>query len=117
MSLHDVANHLSTLLLDSSAAHPTATRKIYGPRLYSSDDVRDAIAAVTGRQDVKVRSVPREELEEWWGRLVPKENVSDMVEFTTCQYDGGAIARTEYGYGEDTVRGETELVDEIRSWA
>lgn len=109
----DIGEYLAKALLDDANTISTDAVELFGPRLYSSNDVRDAIAEVTGKE-VAVRSVPVDELNEWWGKQVPERYVKDFTEFVTCQLDEGILVQT-YGYDEHTVRGKRELVDFLRA--
>lgn len=98
--------------MDEGEAITTDDVKIFGPRLYNSNDVRDAISTVTGRS-TEVRSIPKGELRQWWRKLVAEKAVDDMTEFVTCQLEGSQLLK-EYAYDDHTIRGKTELVDELR---
>lgn len=108
-----MGKYCAKALLDDSIKPSPQYIKIFGPRLYSSLDVKYAIESVTGKKGELV-TIPREGLAEYWAKHIPKEHVQEFVDFSTCQLADG-IAATDYGYGEDTIRSETELTDYLRS--
>lgn len=114
VSVIDIATHCVKVLLDAENSIDTKDVKIFGPRLYSPDDVKEAIATATGKP-VKVEPVAPEDLTAWWSSHIPEKYVGDFTEFTTCQLEGGVVLG-EYEYDQRTVRGTRELVDEMRAW-
>jgi uncharacterized protein YbjT (DUF2867 family) len=115
VSVHDIASHCAKILLDDAGAVAADDVKIFGPRLYSSEDVRAAIETATGKK-VTVTSVQRESLSSWWAKQVPEKYAPELVEFTICQLEGG-VAVTDYEYDDKTIRGGRDLVAEFRAWA
>ncbi|SPO06418.1 uncharacterized protein DNG_09108 [Cephalotrichum gorgonifer] len=116
VSILDVAEYCAKALLDESANKPSLkSAKIFGPRLYSTLDIQDAMEEVTGKKGELV-IIPPEGLAEYFDKGMPEKYVSDFVELITAQLPG-AILEREYGYGEDTVRGKVELVDGLRGIA
>jgi uncharacterized protein YbjT (DUF2867 family) len=113
LSVKDVGSYLSKALLDDSPKPSYQEVKLFGPRLYSSNDVKHAYEEVTGKK-VNLLSIPPESLGEYFTKGgIPEAHLADFVEFTTAQLEGG-IAAGEYEYDEKTVRSPIGLVDGIR---
>lgn len=115
MSIRDVASYCAkTLLKETTGPSPQYVR-IFGPRLYSSLDVKDALEKTTGKESALV-SIPPEKLAEYFANELPAAYVQDFVELITAQLPGG-ILPAEYDYSGNTVRGEVELLDGLRDIA
>ncbi|KAK0387246.1 hypothetical protein NLU13_5559 [Sarocladium strictum] len=114
VSVRDIASHCVRILLDDVGDLSNDDVWVFGPRLYSSEDVREAIETATGKK-VEVKSVPREDLASWWGKHVPEKYVPELTEFTLFQLEGGAVT-ADYTYDDKTVRCGRELVEEFREW-
>lgn len=115
VSVKDVGKYCAKTLLDETVKPSPHYVKIFGPRLYSSLDIKDAIETVTGKKGELI-IIPKEGLAEYWAKLVPAKHVQEFVDYSTCQLADG-IAAPDYVYGDDTVRCEIELVDDLRGMA
>lgn len=115
MSIKDVAAYCVKALLDKAPRPYPHYVRIFGPRLYSSLDVKSALEEVTGKEG-RLVTIPPEGLGEYLAKELPEMYVPDFVEFMMAQLPGG-IAEREYDYREDTVRGEVELVDGLKGIA
>lgn len=110
-----MGEYCAEALLDASPRPTPQYVKLFGPRFYSSLDVKKAIEEVTGREGTMV-TIPPEGLAEYFAKELPAEYVQEFVEFMKAQLSGGIIER-DYGYGEDTILGKVELVDGLRDIA
>ena len=115
MSIKDVAAYCAKALLDKTPRPSPHYVRIFGPRLYSSLDVKTALEEVVGKGG-KLVTIPPEGLAGYFEKELPEMYVPDFVEFMTAQLPGG-IAESEYEYREDTYRGEVELLDGLRGIA
>lgn len=70
---------------------------------------------MTGKPGEMTLILP-EQLEDFWGKMLPEKYVQEYVEFTVAQLEGGELA-PEYGIEENTIRMERELVDDLREMA
>ena len=112
MSLKDIAKACVNSLLAESAKPSPHYSKLFGPRLYSALDLKDAVEQATGKT-VKLELVERDQLAGFFGQQVPEAHVQEFVDMVTAVLPGGII-EGDFGYDEDTVRGEMELVDTLR---
>lgn len=112
MSIKDIGAWCASTLLATSSQLPRSPLRLFGPRLYSPLDVKKAIESVTKKEGEMVVIAP-EDLPAWWAKLVPEPYVDEFVELITAQLPGGLLAGT-FAYGNDTVRCERELVDDLR---
>lgn len=112
MSIKDIGAWCAKTLVSASSQLPQSPIRLFGPRLYSALDVKKAIESVMGKEGEMV-VIPPENLPAWWAKLVPEPYVDEFVELITAQLPGGLLAGT-YAYGDDTVRCERELVDDLR---
>ncbi|KAK4184419.1 hypothetical protein QBC35DRAFT_57903 [Podospora australis] len=114
LSVKDIGAYCAKELLSLEALEksPKAV-DLFGPRLYSALDVKQALETITGKK-AELRIIGKEGLREYWAERLPEVYVDDFVEFLSAQHPGGILTR-EHGYKEGvTVRCETELVDELR---
>ncbi|KAI8229109.1 hypothetical protein K4K53_005659 [Colletotrichum sp. SAR 10_77] len=115
VSLIDIRETCARILLDLANPLPqrTHTFELYGPRHYSTEDVRDAVEEITGKK-VGIVAIEVDQLAGFYAQEgIPAGLVSEMVEFTTAGLPGG-IMEGKFGGDEDTVWGKVELVDALR---
>ncbi|CEI61914.1 hypothetical protein FVEN_g2964 [Fusarium venenatum] len=112
VSIKDIAEVSVKSLLRDSQQPGFHCVKILGPRLYSSNDLKDAFEEVTGHK-VKLELAQGDDLKAMLGLLFPEHCIPDIVEVLEASLPGGLVA-TEYGYDENTFTGKVELVDVIR---
>ncbi|KAJ3954853.1 hypothetical protein N0V92_008657 [Colletotrichum tropicale] len=115
VSLIDIREVCARILLDLVAPLPkrTHTFELYGPRHYSTEDVRNAVEEITGKQ-VGIVAIEVDQLAGFYAREgIPAGLVPKMVEYTTAGLPGG-IMDGSFGGDEDTIWGKVELVDALR---
>lgn len=115
VSLVDIRETCARILLDPATPLPQRTHafELYGPRHYSTEDVRDALEEITGKK-VGIVAIEVDQLAEFYAQEgIPAGLVREMVEFTTAGLPGG-IMEGKFGGDEDTVWGKVELVDALR---
>ncbi|KAF4852657.1 hypothetical protein CGCSCA4_v002525 [Colletotrichum siamense] len=115
VSLIDIRETCARILLGLATPLPKRTHafELYGPRHYSTEDVRDAVEEITGKK-VGIVAIEVDQLAGFYAQEgIPAGLVSEMVEFTTAALPGG-IMDGKFGGDEDTVWGKVELVDALR---
>lgn len=112
MSVKDIAEFCASALLSESAKPSPRVVKVFGPRNYSSRDIKDAVEKATGKT-VELQLVERDQLGEYMAQIIPEPYVQAFVDMTTAGLPGGVIV-PDFEYDEDTVRGRVELVDTFR---
>ncbi|KAI8267555.1 hypothetical protein K4K58_007728 [Colletotrichum sp. SAR11_239] len=115
VSIIDIREVCARILLDLAAPLPRRTHafELYGPRHYSTEDVRDAVEEITGKK-VGIVAIEVDQLAGFYGQEgIPAGLVPEMVEFTTAALPGG-IMDGKFGGDEDTVWGKVKLIDALR---
>ncbi|KAM5344244.1 hypothetical protein ACJ41O_012781 [Fusarium nematophilum] len=112
VSVSDVGKSCARALLAEPKKTSPHYFDLYGPRLYSSVDVKEAVEEVTGKK-VELVLIERDHLAEFFGQQVPRAHVQQMVDMTTAALPGGIMAG-DFVENEDTVRGRDELVETLR---
>ncbi|KAI0381453.1 hypothetical protein F5Y04DRAFT_271024 [Hypomontagnella monticulosa] len=112
VSVQDVGRYCANALLDVSTWPSFRCVNLFGPRLYSPIDVKNAVEAVTGKK-CQLITIEREGLADYFAQHVPQSHVQEFVDMIVALLPGG-IAAGDFGYGEDTIRGTAELVDAVR---
>ncbi|KAF4827915.1 hypothetical protein CGCTS75_v007782 [Colletotrichum tropicale] len=115
VSLIDIRETCARILLDLANPLPRRTHafELYGPRHYSTEDVRDAVEEITGKK-VGISAIEVDQLAGFYAQEgIPAGLVPEMVEFTTAGLPGG-IMDGKFGGDEFTVWGKIELVDALR---
>ncbi|KAF4964379.1 hypothetical protein FSARC_7678 [Fusarium sarcochroum] len=87
--------------------------KLFGPRFYSSIDLKEAVEEVTGKK-VELELVERDQLLDYWKGIVPEVYAQEFMDMTTAGLPGGVIAEN-FVYDDNTVKGRQELVDSLRN--
>ncbi|KAF5025012.1 hypothetical protein F66182_2963 [Fusarium sp. NRRL 66182] len=113
VSLKDIAECCANSLLAESTRPSPHYFKLFGPRSYSSIDLKEAVEEVIGKQ-VELKLVERDQLPEYWSKIVPEAYVQGFVGMTAAGLPGGVIEK-DWVYDEKTVQGKQELVDSLRS--
>lgn len=114
VSINDIAAYCTKALLavEPLKESPTAV-DLFGPQYYSALDVKSALETVTGKRG-ELRVVGEDGLRKYWAERLPEIYVDEFVEFLSAQLPGGVLTREYEDKGGSTVRGKTELVDELR---
>ncbi|KAF4340536.1 hypothetical protein FBEOM_5574 [Fusarium beomiforme] len=86
--------------------------KIFGPRPYSSNDLKDMFEETTGNK-VELRLAQGEALKDFFRQLFPECCIPDFMEMIESSLPGGLIAQ-EYEIDENTVTGKVDLMDVFR---
>lgn len=110
----DVGIHCAQKLLEVGTILPSSPYyfDLYGPRNYSTEDIRAAVEEVT-RKKVGIVAIEREDLANFYAQQYPADQVSWMVNMTTAALPGGIMAGDFVG-NEGTVWAEEELVSTLR---
>ncbi|KAJ5007951.1 hypothetical protein K4K48_009714 [Colletotrichum sp. SAR 10_66] len=115
VSLIDIRETCARILLDLTNPLPRRTHafELYGPRHYSTEDIRDAVEEITGKT-IGIVAIEVDQLAGFYAQEgIPVGLVPEMVEFTTAGLPGG-IMDGKFGGDEDTVWGKIELVEALR---
>ncbi|RGP81297.1 hypothetical protein FLONG3_441 [Fusarium longipes] len=112
VSIKDIGETCVKHLLKDSKHLGSHSLKVLGPRLYSSNDLKDAFEEVTGKK-VKLEIAQGEDLKAMLRQLFPEHCIPDIVEVMEASLPGGLVSQ-DYGYDENTITGKVELVDVIR---
>ncbi|KAH7260650.1 uncharacterized protein BKA55DRAFT_661051 [Fusarium redolens] len=112
VSITDIGEACAKHLLTDSGNPNLQCLKIFGPRPYSSNDLRDAFEEVTGKK-VELVLAQGKDLRALLGQLFPEHCIPDFMEIIEASLPGGLIAE-EYGYDEKTITGKVELIDTLR---
>jgi hypothetical protein len=112
VSIKDIGETCAKYLLTDSGSPSSRRSKILGPRPYSSNDLKDAFEEVTGKR-VNLELAQGEDLKALLRHLFPEHCIPDFMEIIEASLPGGLIAK-EYGYDDNTVTGEVELIDVLR---
>ncbi|KAK4237798.1 hypothetical protein C8A03DRAFT_15684 [Achaetomium macrosporum] len=117
VSLKDIAKVCANALLAESGKPSPYSFKLFGPRHYSALDLKEAVEQVTGRK-VELKPVERDQLAGFAGLQIPEPHVQEVVDMIIGVLPGGiSEAEGDFDDDENTVRGETELVDSLRELA
>ncbi|KXX73869.1 NAD(P)H azoreductase [Madurella mycetomatis] len=114
VSLKDIAKFCAnSLLSDPSNPGPSPhIFRLFGPRHYSSADLREAVEKATGRA-VELKVIERDQLAAYFSQQLPEVYVQEFVDMTAAGLPGGIMVG-DFAYDEGTVRGRVELVDTLR---
>ncbi|KAH6664778.1 hypothetical protein F5X68DRAFT_160937 [Plectosphaerella plurivora] len=114
VSVKDVGIYCAKNLFEVGSDLPSSPfyYSLYGPRNYSTEDIRDAVEEVTGKK-VGIIAIERENLADFYSQQYPADQVSWMVDMTTAALPGGIMA-DEFVGDKDTVWAEEEMVSTLR---
>ncbi|KAH7353792.1 hypothetical protein B0T11DRAFT_120740 [Plectosphaerella cucumerina] len=114
VSVVDVGTYCARKLLEVGINLPTSPYyfDLYGPRNYSTEDIRAAVEEVTGKK-VGIVAIEREDLAGFYAQRYPADQVSWMVDMTTAALPGGIMADDFVG-NDSTVWAEEKLVSTLR---
>ncbi|KAI5921700.1 hypothetical protein F4810DRAFT_330218 [Camillea tinctor] len=112
VSVRDVGEYCADSLLDESTRPALRTVELFGPRLYSSLDVKRAIQEVNGKDGTLI-TIEKDKLVEFFARHVPKMYAQEFADMTTAMLPGGIMAG-DFEPGENSVKGKLELGDVLR---
>ncbi|KAL7627938.1 hypothetical protein AAE478_002133 [Parahypoxylon ruwenzoriense] len=112
VSLKDISECCASSLLSESSQPSPHCFKLFGPRHYSSIDLKNAVDEVTGK-NTELKAVERDQLASFFAEHVPGEYVQEFVDMTTAVLPGGIMAG-DFEYDENTIRGKVQLVDTLR---
>ncbi|RAL07632.1 NAD(P)-binding protein [Aspergillus homomorphus CBS 101889] len=113
VAVKDIGYHsMQSILMDKVPQTPYVF-ELQGPRDYTPVDVQRAFEKVLGRQ-VELRPVAKENLEEFFGRFLPKVAVGPFVEMTLSFLPGGVMhTDAKKREGVKVYRGEMELEEVV----
>ncbi|KAJ4258830.1 hypothetical protein NW762_007917 [Fusarium torreyae] len=112
VSVKDVGEMCAQHLLTKPGRSGTQSFKIMGPRLYSSNELRDIFEEVTGIK-VELGLAQGEDLKAFFRQLFPEHCIPDFMEMIESSLPGGLITK-DYDYDENTLTGKVELLDTMR---
>ncbi|KAJ5815345.1 hypothetical protein N7474_007122 [Penicillium riverlandense] len=112
VSRKDVGECCAKSLLSESTNPSPHFLKLFGPRFYSSIDLKNAVEEVTGK-DVELRAIEKDHLAGHFAKQIPEEYLQDYVDLATAILPGGIIAG-DLIYDNATFKGQVELVDTLR---
>ncbi|KAH6880002.1 hypothetical protein B0T10DRAFT_581962 [Thelonectria olida] len=114
VSAKDVGEYFANALLEESAKPGLQHVDLYGPRHYSSLDVKKAIEDVTGKEGELV-NIERDALSQWYEKHVPKVYAQEFADMILGALPGGVMEH--FDDQPQIVRGKTELGDAMREMA
>jgi uncharacterized protein YbjT (DUF2867 family) len=88
------------------------TFELHGPQSYSTNDVREALTEVLGK-DVRADIVPKESLPDFFSSFLPPNVAQLFVEMTRSFLPGGVIDASHPASGR-VERGKVSLVEGFR---
>ncbi|VUC31427.1 unnamed protein product [Clonostachys rosea] len=112
LSVKDVGDYLAKVLLDTTSRPGVSSVSLFGPRHYSSLDVKEALEQVTGNKGELV-TIDKDKLATYYANHVPPAYAQEFADMVIATLPGGTMAG-DFEYGENTVRGKIELVDGLR---
>jgi uncharacterized protein YbjT (DUF2867 family) len=112
VSLRDVGEICANHLLNKSESPSLQVLKIFGPRSYSSSDLRDMFEEITGNK-VNLGLAQGEDLKSFFRQILPEHCIPDFMEMIESSLPGGLIAK-EYEVDENTVTGKVDMLEVFR---
>ncbi|KAF4439705.1 hypothetical protein F53441_12516 [Fusarium austroafricanum] len=113
VSIKDIGETCTKCLLTKPEKASPQVFKLFGPRPYSSEDMRDVFEEVTGKK-VELEISQGEDLKSFLGMLFPEHCLPDFLEMLESSLPGGLISK-EYEYDEKTITGKVDLMDVFRN--
>jgi hypothetical protein len=91
-SLLDIGRFCARMLLETGQLLPAYPHDIalHGPRSYSTIDIQEALAKVSGRS-AEIRLVDNDKLSSFFASMVPEPYASEMAEMVREGLPGGII--------------------------
>ncbi|KAF5694224.1 hypothetical protein FDENT_1529 [Fusarium denticulatum] len=112
VSLKDVGEVCAKNLLTKLESPSPQVFKVFGPRTYSSIDLRDMFEEITANK-VELGLAQGEDLKAFFGQILPEHCIADFMEMIESSLPGGLIAR-EYEADENTVTGKFDMLEVFR---
>ncbi|KAF9771824.1 hypothetical protein IL306_010509 [Fusarium sp. DS 682] len=112
VSIRDVGATCAKHLLNRFEGSSSQVLKVFGPRPYSSSDLRDMFEETTGTK-VELGLAQGEDLKAFFRHLFPEHCIPDFMEMIESSLPGGLIAK-EYEVDETTVTGKVDMMDIFR---
>ncbi|CAG9982002.1 unnamed protein product [Clonostachys byssicola] len=114
ISIEDIGTVCAQKLLEVGQPLPSNPHffNLYGPRHYSSLDVKSALEEITGKV-VEAIVIPPDQLSSFFAEHAPPSVTQELVDMTTAALPGGIMVGT-FEDEEGTVKGPTELVETLR---
>ncbi|KAF5983702.1 isoflavone reductase P3 [Fusarium coicis] len=112
VSLKDVGEVCMKNLLTEPESPSPQVIKVFGPRAYSSIDLRDMFEEITTNK-VELGLAQGEDLKAFFGQILPEHCIADFMEMIESSLPGGLIAR-EYEADENTVTGKVDMLEVFR---
>ncbi|KAF5626014.1 hypothetical protein F52700_8729 [Fusarium sp. NRRL 52700] len=109
VSLRDVGKVCVNKLLGKLESPSPQVLKIFGPRAYSSIDLRDMFEEITGNK-VELRLAQGEDLKAFFRQILPEHCIADFMEMIESSLPGGLIAK-EYEADENTMTGRVDMLE------
>lgn len=110
--MQDISQYCAAALVDESVNPGFREAALFGPRLYSSLDIKHAVEEVTGKQ-ATMKVIKKENLVSWFEGQVPKFYAQEFADMVISILPGGTLEE-DFVYGENTVRGKVDIVDALR---
>ncbi|KAF5562547.1 isoflavone reductase P3 [Fusarium napiforme] len=112
VSLKDVGEVCAKNLLTKLESPSLQVIKVFGPRAYSSIDLRDMFEEITATK-VELRLAQGDDLKAFFRQIMPEHCIADFMEMIESSLPGGLIAR-EYEADENTVTGKADMLEVFR---
>lgn len=112
VSLRDVGEVCANSLLSKLESPSPQVLKIFGPRAYSSVDLRNMFEEITANK-VELGLAQGEDLKTFFRQILPEYCIADFMEMIESSLPGGLIAK-EYEADENTVTGKVDMWEVFR---
>ncbi|CVK97430.1 uncharacterized protein FMAN_11507 [Fusarium mangiferae] len=112
VSLRDVGEACANSLLSKLESPSPQVLKVFGPRAYSSVDLRGMFEEITANK-VELGLAQGEDLKTFFRQILPEHCISDFMEMIESSLPGGLIAK-EYKADENIVTGKVEMLEVFR---
>lgn len=115
VAVKDVGSALATELLKWPGMSMTPhVFELHGPRRYTPRDVQDTFSQASGR-GVGLQIVAKDELHDFFSRVLPAQIVPEWVEMASSFLPGGILAPTAAAQDDCVLRmGNTDLLEVIK---
>ncbi|KAF5605742.1 isoflavone reductase P3 [Fusarium pseudoanthophilum] len=112
VSLKDIGEVCAKNLLSKLESPSPQVIKVFGPRAYSSIDLKEMFEEITATK-VELRLAQGEDLKAFFRQIMPEHCIADFMEMIESSLPGGLIAR-EYEADENTVTGKVDMLEVFR---
>lgn len=114
VGLADIRTTCAKALLNPEKKPSPHIFNLFGPRHYSGYDIKEIIEEITGKK-VSLVPVEKDDLVAHFAKhQIPAAHLQGMVDMVTATLPRGIMAG-DFGYGENVVKGEVDMLDSLRN--